>query len=216
MSRLNEFAAAGYTPFPVVDGRPVVGGIASGMYRHTPWIAERYPDCDVGLACAAYALAHNVEMLTAAGSRAGKNIVAMSGASGTGTLAATSATWIAGIRWTSHNEAIRSEIDTLVKAALGDGPAYVDGDTVTRIARVEQPFSTRRVTPMHLSNEDWKSLTFCPHQLEIMCRGSWIVLRRDAKPTPRVELPSIDSDGAERLISSVETALINRGALPWV
>lgn len=195
MNTLDSFAAAGYAPFPAIGGRPIVGGVVNGSYRHMPGHGERLPDCDVGLVCAARPV---------------------SGASGAGTLAAVSSTWIAAVRWTTHNPALRKEIDTLVRAALGEGPAYVDGDTVTRLARVDQIFSTRRLSPRHFSGEDWKSLKYLPHRFEVMCRGSWLVLNRNAKPTPRAELSLIDGERAERLISSVETAFNNRGALPWV
>jgi len=195
VNTLDSFAAAGYAAFPAIDGRPIVGGVINGSYRYLPGHDERFPACDVGLVCAARPV---------------------SGASGAGTLAAVSSTWIAGIRWTIQHPVVRKEIDTLVRAALGDGPAYVDGDTVTRLARVDQPFSTRRLSPMHFSGEDWKSLKYKPHRFEVMCRGSWLVLNRNAKSTPRAELSLIDGDGAERLISSVETAFNNRGALPWV
>lgn len=210
MNTLDSFAAAGYAAFPAIGGRPIVGGILN-QWRYTRGMSERFPaDCDVGLICAARPVPNSsLQTMTPSG-------VATKGAGGFSPLSDASTTWIAAIRWTIQHPVMRKEIDTLVNAALGDGPTYVDGNTVTRLARVDQPFSTRQLPPLHFSGEDWKSLTYRPHRFELMCRGSWVILSRNAKPTPRAELPAIDGERAERLISSVETAFYNRGALPWV
>jgi hypothetical protein len=68
---------------------------------------------------------------------------------------------------------------------------------------------------MHFADEDWKSINFIPHRFEVICRGGWVVLGRNAKPMPRAGLPLLDGERAERLISSVETAFNKRGAMSW-
>jgi hypothetical protein len=213
MSRLDDFARAGYMPFPVAaSGRPMFSGVLSG-YRYVLGTGDRFADCDVGLACIASLLPGVVVVVD----RNVMNSVTRSMGADAARVAAVTSTWIAAIRWTSHNAIIRREIDGLVSAVLGDGHAYIDGDTTTRLARVEYPpLTPRRIAPLHFSGEPWRSLAYQPHRFEVMCRGGWIALSRDAKPTPRAQLPLIDGDGGERLISSVESAFNKRGALPWL
>ena len=209
MSPLDSFVAAGYAVVPARGGRPIVGGMFAGRYHYTPG-AERFADFDVGLVCAGLPI-------PGASGRGDTQEIHDSRASGAGTLRAIASTWIAAIRWTSHNTVLSKEIDTLVNTALGgNSPAYIDGNTVTRLARVEQPISPRRIAPVHFSAEPWKSVAYVPHRFEIVSRGGWVVLGRDAKPTPRSQLPVIDGGRADALITAVETAFIKRGALPWV
>ena len=199
---LATYAAAGYAPVPLRGGHPAVPGIlANRAWRHTPGADESFAGCETGVVCASRPL---------------------SGASGPATLAAVASTWVAGIRWETTDRKLSADLAAIVERIAGRSPTRIDDAEVLRVFKVEAPFDSRRLPPMHFPHERYTALSYRPHRFELLCRASWLVVsggtwKHGALPdVRRNELPTLTPAQADQIVSDVGTIFSNRGALPWM
>lgn len=205
---LGAFHAAGYAPVPVRHGRAAMP--PTFACRHDD---PRFDDCAVGL------WTYQRHVAVGEGLRAFKLAEER----------ASACTWIAGVRWRSHDKRLNRELAEAVERIAGPGPTRIDGTESLRVFRVDAPFAVERFEPQYLPKEDFRSVIYTPHSFEILSSlGSWRSMspvlivsggtwRGGSLPdTKRDELPALTGDQASTIIAEVETIFRNKGAAPWV
>jgi hypothetical protein len=199
---MRNYEAAGYSPVPCRNGRPVVGGFHSGDWRYNPSFDDHFADCDIGLLCASRPRA---------------------GASGNATLDSVASTWIAGVRVVSPHKKLRNELAALVERLAGAAPCRQDGDELLYVFRCNQPLNgARQLAAVTLPGDKPTRLDCVPTRIEVLSVGAYCIVsggtwRNGTLPEVRRNaLPALTLEQANAITTEVENLLNQRGACPWI